>query len=436
MHWGAVMSTSPVSLVCALTISSLTLACGSSERADSDAGTDADASIDGGSMPDGGKEPTPRLAPSDVAVLFPLPTSLAATSALTLDAKAAGGALLSEARFDDIEVFAEGAPPEFAYDRFRIVAMRVDPCFPDLAALEINPAACQRQIRLVAQPLSELDGVVRAEDAAIHLLYDLEAERFNEVVDALVALRGDRPIDPKEVLGVSPVLADEGEKGPIGAALRALILEHVGPKQLRRFTFVRGDENFSWHWGGRDVGADGKLSKVVIPGITPNDTDDGTSQTIGANVGLITVAPATPFSEKLESLMGDDDCGPMPPIGCAEFALKHTAEEIRTGLETAFAIENPNKNSPETVDCASCHEAGPLRARAEQLGKSTEDLDRFSSRTWNLTLGNRPEQIGAPNQVRAFGYFHTDSILSQRTVNEAAAVADALNAMLSARSNP
>jgi hypothetical protein len=410
---------------------------------DDDPGDDGsleDAGIDDAAAPDDGDDTdgddtdgddedavTKRLAPSDLAVLFPLPASVDSAALLRLDADALNGPLLSEAQFAAIPVF-QNQVPAVAYDDFRIVGMRVDPCFPDLGALKTNPAACRRQIRLVAQPfVSGFEGVVFTEDEAIHLLYDLDAAAFNDVLERLVALRGDRPVDANAVLGVHPQLASEGEDGPTGAALRALILEHVGPKQLKRYTFVRGDENFTWIWGGLDVTASA-LVPVAIHGLATELADH--TQEITANFGLMDIYPRTPEADGLEALMGDNACAENAPIGCAEVALSRPAEQIQAALTTALAIENPKRHSPESVDCASCHQAGPLSARAvRDFGKSTAGIEHYES-SWNLALGNSAELTGAPNRVRAFGYFSTEPVLSQRTVNEAAAVADAVNRLL------
>jgi len=252
-------------------------------------------------------------------------------------------------------------------------------------------------------------------DSAIHLLYDLDADAFRAVLDQLVSLRGDAEVDVHEILGVNPVLAAEGEEGATLAALRELILDHVGPGQLGRFTFMLGNESFTWQFGGLDV--DGAtLTPVAIHGIEVDDENHGHEQFISANGRLMFVAPTTAKSRTLEALMGDNDCGPMPPFGCAAFALKHTDAEIEAGLAMALRIENPRLETAETVDCGSCHQAGPLRARAEALGKSSAGLPRFSSR-WNLTLSNAAELTGAPNRVRAFGYFHAEPVLSQRERN-------------------
>jgi hypothetical protein len=127
--------------------------------------------------------------------------------------------------------------------------------------------------------------------------------------------------------------------------------------------------------------------------------------------------------------MGVLDCGARPEPGCNAWRYNASSDAMKTALQTALDIENPRRQNPDTVDCASCHAAGPLRDRAENKGIAPMGLVRFTS-SWPLGLINQHELKGDPRRVRAFGYFGDRPAFSQRTVNETAAVADAVNAML------
>ena len=216
----------------------------SADGAESDAAPFVDAFV-----------PPPRgpLGLNDVSVLFPLPVSAASDELLALSSEGDDGVLLTRDHFDAIEVFE--AETE-AYERFRVVALRVDPCFPDLAALSTAPSSCRPQLRLVAQPLFDfVDGSsVGASDSAIHLLYDLPASQLAGVVSALVEVADG---DLSAPLGVDPVIEREGLSGNRASRLRALVLENCGPSTLRQVTFMRGDDPFTWQFGGFDVRVDG-----------------------------------------------------------------------------------------------------------------------------------------------------------------------------------
>lgn len=399
--------------------------CQATEVVEDDGGVPPDARLnEDAQLP----PPTGPLGLNDVSILFPLPTRVSSPHTLRLSSPGNGGPLLSRADFDRIPVFAEDPQPELEYEDFHVVGARVDPCFPDLAALTNDPASCRRQIRLVAQPL--VDGALAepstvAQDSAIHLLFDLDVASFDALVAVLVALREDRPSDPTEVLDVHPVLRSEGEGGSVGTALRALILEHAGPATLSKFTFMRGDENFFWDFGGVKVEGESR-TPIAIHGIEATEEADPYTQFIGFDFGPVTVHPPTDHSRSMEVLFGERSSD---VVGGEGFSFTGTLEEQRAAHEAAQRIENPRERHPENVDCASCHLAGPLRARFEETGGAGSDRFRFRS-GFDLTLTTPAEFVGQPNRVRAFGYFHSSPSLSQRAVNESAAVAEALNAML------
>lgn len=413
-------------LVCAL----VAWGCHGGEAVTDDGGTAHDAQANDAYVP---PLPVPEgpLGLNDVSILFPLPSRVSSPHTLLLSSAGKGGPLLSRADFDRIPVFAEDPRPELAYDTFHVVAMRVDPCFPDLAALTHDPASCRRQIRLVAQPLADGEAdhpITFAQDSAIHLLFDLDAEPFDALVGALVALRAGRAFDAGEVLDVHPVLRSEGEGGPLGAALRALILEHAGPATLSQYTFMRGDENFVWDFGGVRVRGE-ERTPIAIHGIEAGEATDPRRQIIAFDFEPVAVTPATAHSRSIEVLFGARRFDDLEMPGEGEFYFPGTPDEQRAAIAAALRIENPDELHPENVDCASCHVAGPVRARFEAATSPATDLPRFRS-GFDLTLSTAPAFVGQPNRVRAFGYFHETPVLSQRTVNESAAVATALNAML------
>lgn len=116
-----------------------------------------------------------------VSVLFPLPVAPSLEGLLRLDGEGRGGPLLSREIFAAIPVFDGGARGG-AYETWRVVGARIDPCFPTHALLTTNPSMCRRQLRLIAQPNVQDGGVSGpSDDNAIHLLYDLTDEQFNDL---------------------------------------------------------------------------------------------------------------------------------------------------------------------------------------------------------------------------------------------------------------
>ncbi len=355
---------------------------------------------------------------NDVSVLFPLPSTIEEAAQLSLASAGKGGPLLTEARFAAIPVFADNPLPERAYDRWRIVAARIDPCFPDLAVLVSNPAACRR-LRLVAQPLAtDPLGAVVADDAAIHLLYDLSAADFDAMTVAWLAVATDQTRDPRTTLGIHPVIANEGLAGPTATTLREVaITTYAGAATLSQYTFVEG-RGVAWEFGGLRVDGAGQ-NALPIHGI-----EDASGQvTVSDTDGVFGVSPASAEVRAMEPLAGEVTGG---GVGGGEVTLTASAAAITAALRMTLTVDDPTLLNADTVDCASCHLATRARERARTLGASSAGLPRFAIAGFDLSLGDLGSAAASPQQQRAFGYNGREAMWNQRVVNESAAVAAAL----------
>src|SRR5262249_2461067 len=98
---------------------------------------------------------------------------------------------------------------------------------------------------------------------------------------------------------------------------------------------------------------------------------------------------------------------------------------IETAYGAALRIENPARHDPDTIGCVSCHVATGARSWIERNRPwdGAEHPDRYSSER-NLALTS--EVAGKTTSLRAFGHLGFSSAISQRTVNETAAVLDRL----------
>ncbi|HYD46789.1 MAG TPA: hypothetical protein VEB21_00485, partial [Terriglobales bacterium] len=184
---------------------------------------------------------------------------------------------------------------------------------------------------------------------------------------------------------------------------------------LSRLTFMQL-QNFNvneWMFGGFDV-VDGTLVPIDI-------IDAGSQRQRFINVFLESeedfVASVDPKP------LGDDDISLLFNSNNARAASN---EAIAAAETAALRIENPNVHTTETVSCVACHVATQARLWTERsLGRSSEGHpDRFTAAA-DLSLNSETKLI--PGSLRAFGYLHRKVAISQRTVNETAAVAAALN---------
>lgn len=362
--------------------------------------------------------PAAEVGLNDVSVLFPLPPTPDAAAQLSLSSPGRGGPLLTSAQFAAIPVFADNPLPERAYDRWHIVAARIDPCFPDLGAIATNPAACRRQLRLVAQPLvDDGTGHTAADDASIHLLYDLPAADFDALVRAWLAVGTDQTRDHRATLGVHPTIAFEGLTGPTATTLRGLITQYAGGATLSQFTFVEG-RGVAWEFGGLRVD-NGNLNALPIHGI-----EDASGQVTASDTnGVFSVSPASADARAMDPLAGEFTPG---PVGGGEVKLTASADAIATALRMTLTIDDPTQKNADTVDCAACHLATRARERAATLGASSSGFDHFTQDDYDLGLGDLGSAAASPQQQRAFGYNGTTAMWNQRVINESAAVAATL----------
>lgn len=371
--------------------------------------------------PQGPVEPPPvggpRLTLNDVSFLLPLPAVNREASLLSLADDGAMGPLLPKRLSDGLPVLVEGEKAEQLYGELRVLSVRVDPCFPG----STPPAApsCLKQVRLVAQPLTVKDGVLTTRDATVHLFYTLPDDAFAKVmatVFELDAAAGDLTDGP---LDVHPVIRRQGLDGPYHGKLKARLLEVCGLATLTRVAFMAVDRaGAQWRFGAFNV-VGGALVDDTIPRLPSLKVQ--VFQEFGTesfrNGALLPGAP----NDALDTLLRESDM---------RFADPRTLDRA---LTSALRIEHPDRSSPKTIDCASCHVATRARHNAERFHQvdSSGHADFFTAPGFDLT--RLDEVKDEPRALRAFGYFGRDSAFSQRTINESAAVAKALEALRPSR---
>jgi hypothetical protein len=219
-------------------------------------------------------------------------------------------------------------------------------------------------------------------------------------------------------------LIKEGERGPYGDALRAMISSRCTPKALSRVAFMRGFRIFTWDFGSFDV-REGRLSPVTIHGLGPSDHRGGLVQSTTANGPLLGVGPKTADSQALSPLFGEPDCDRSLGTGCNDMKISATGEALRAAYARALEIEDPTKKHADEVDCGSCHIAGPVRGRLEAMGRAPAGVARFTS-PWPTAAEPGAGYLADARRFRAFGYFDSDPLVAQRTANESAAIAAAI----------
>lgn len=355
----------------------------------------------GGTGGTGGETPAgPSLGLNDVSVLFPMPAGNNPPGYLEADAEGMRGELLPKDVYDAIPQFPVTPSQGLVFNRMHVLSVRFDGCGGGVDA-------CEPEIRLVMQPLDSGD----ARDSALHLFYRLDHEEMAEVVSKLRAMRALAPEATVEgPLDVHPALVAQGVEGAYGTALRELILTHAGEENLVRMTFfLRAPPvNEVWFFGGFDRDGETLTSMNVVGVGTDPQRVILTKSNIAYTYDLLPIG-ATP-----------EDGSVLYSSGAAEDA---TEDERSEAFASYLRVDDPTVYVPDHLPCAGCHISTYVTAEAtRKYGLDATTFEDGYTSTRDLTM--RGAAATTPSSLRAFGWFEGEAMISQRTINETAHVAD------------
>ncbi len=367
---------------------------------------------------------------NDLSVLFPMAKSRAEFDAGYLAASAIGrgGPLLPSSLYVSatgsplaaIGPLPPGSDAGLPYSALRMAAFRVDPCFGQIGPIT-DLAQCKYQLRIVFQPLSFSEATATtlastsAMDGAIHAFYSLTLKELTslmgELIQARLANGGDGPLGP---LAVHPILATQGLQGMHAHALRAIVLKYAGSQNLTRFTmFISRDLQTRWDFQGFDV-ANEVTKPMEIAALPPRTTL--VSYSVGSGGKL--------FGAFVPATMSPDN---MQLLGNLSRARAASESAQKSALNAALKIENPNIHSAESIDCASCHMAGPgrsLTAMADLRLSVGGNPNAFRSDPKFISLldmaQTTPIDLKNGLNVHMFSYRGTEPMIAQRVINETA----------------
>lgn len=354
---------------------------------------------------------------NDVSYLMPLPATVGDDQLLGLEAPGNGGALLPPAFVEKIPVLAFGMNREETNAALRVIAVRIDPCFP-----LPTPQSCQRQIRLVWQPIEmSRRNQVQTVDAALHSFYVLTDAEFKSLLKDIGSWKKKYKVKTDLVpLQVHPAWATEGDRSPALADFHNVVKKYAGVGNLTRVTamVLRGAGDM-WAFAGFEV-RNGDLEMAPVPRL------NGRLSQAFINVAV----PADQFAGGgiSPTPKGDDTFN---NIAAESVRLGEGTEElIRQEVKAAFRVENPKNFNPENMDCVSCHVAQPaiqwvLNKRPELKADQIWNSEIYKNAKYDLK--NMSPELSNTQMIRGLGYFGRNMAISQRVINESAEVADLLN---------
>jgi hypothetical protein len=332
------------------------------------------------------------LGLNDVSILLPLPPSTQAPVISTL------GGLVPSDVFTRVVVMPGDVDVSGGIDEFHLVAIRFDLCDRP------TPGACATgddgRLRLVFQPVF-LSGMPQANDVAVHAFYPIPNGELAGVVDELRALAK---------LSSTPTGAPlrlTAQSAAYNDALRALVMRYAGAAKLTRMTLFAQNAftaSLNWAFRGEELKG-GAFAPIEIPTVSQVQ-----QRTI--LVGGDTTYQTMPVA--------DSPAGFALAIDSAAFGAASPAAQMQA-LEAMAEIQNPLKQTAETVQCLGCHVTTFLTARRAQVAgvDPTAVTGRYSSR-FDLTMTGM--STANNRSLRAFGYLFAEPMISQRVINDSAQV--------------
>ena len=113
------------------------------------------------------------------------------------------------------------------------------------------------------------------------------------------------------------------------------------------------------------------------------------------------------------------------PLRVAETRPLLVTDAIRNGFARAVELQDPNKETSESVECVSCH----LTEGARRVGATEYGLTTTSAFQSTRSLAYQRD-LGAVTNLRMFAYNRRFVSVTQRVANEAAVIADSFQQAL------
>ena len=360
---------------------------------------------------------------TDVSILYPLPTSGGSGSMLAPTAEDAFGPLLPSSAFDTVmgarALDRTTTTPPSGYPQLGVVSLRIDPCSARKGA-----GTCTSEVRLVFQALydktsSSPDGDpsvgTAATDGALHVAYDVPEAELVVMMKQILTLKAAAGDLASQILEPHPILVKQGLEGTFATGLRAIVLEHLGGNRIARITSF--DHNMDpdsdgWNFEVFDsVG--GTLTRKDVPKLGRQAQLIAGSEAFAPTIGDTFVFEAPTGNDQVGALVNSSR--PAPGAAGAQSALQ-------PAFDASLRIQNPTLHNAETTDCGNCH----LAEGAKLVGASVFSLTSTAAFTHpTRNLGYRSDRTSVTN-FHAFGYLHRRVSIMQRTANESALVADAM----------
>ena len=333
----------------------------------------------------------------NLSILLPLPKKII-TDSPGLDTPNCSRPIFEKSLFEEVpELLQAPNSVDEQYRSMRLVGIRFD--------------FRSDELRLVYQPLYKISArhKHRAEDAGLHLFFRMPRTRLiaeqNKLLEAYPRL-------PLDKLGIHPAITDKTSMAPIEK-----LLCEVAKEPLFKVTFmnVRGGRMI-WNFGGfliheEHSGRRLRGQDVVIANSDGLFMDEGDAD---MSVQRVTRFSGSYQAQVLPRVVRGDNLS-------ALFAVRGSipVDEIRSIRRSVDRIENPKLNTPQTVDCTSCHATESARIALEDQHNSKPSVEAYAlPKGYELDQSINRESLRNTANFRAFGYIDDQACINRRVLNE------------------
>jgi hypothetical protein len=323
----------------------------------------------------------------------------------------------------DSDGLTPGASPTLVYSHMRAVAFRLDPCFANIGPV-VDESTCQNQIRVIFQSLTYSKGSTTAVDGAVHVFYSLTRPEFIAALDEVIAARQANDPESSDLgpLAVHPLVATQGLGGPMSKALNDVVVKYASSANILRLTqFLAGNLDTVWNFSGVDV-ASGQVTAMQIASLPKGTTDETFFLGFGALLTGGTFSPTTTSADDMQILTNSTN------------ATAASATVQKAAYDSALRVQNPGFDSPNTIDCASCHtaQAAQVVVGENLLGfSSAGNANAFVPDPTFVSAADdgqtTPITTSSPFNLHAFSYSGSNAMINQRVINETAALVAYVN---------
>jgi hypothetical protein len=339
---------------------------------------------------------------ADVSILYPLPDTI--DQLVQPSEQAAFGQLFPEPLFPTVI-----GPVDIgtSYLDMRLIALRLDPCSAR--------KSCNAEVRAIFQPVViGPGGELTVADGAIHVFYGMPQAELVAVLKQILVLKKAHGggIAYGDKLGPQPILLATGLDGEFARELHTLVLDHLGESRIERFTEFNHQVPLRDRWDFyRFERVAGDLVRQDIATTTANEQQVTGTQTDPLDAGGIAmVAP------QLDS----------PVVAIVdENRPADVTDAIRDGFSRAVELQDPTKQTSESIDCVSCH----LAEGARRVGSTEYGLTTTAAFQSDRSLAYQRD-IGAVTDLHMFAYVGRYVSVTQRVANESAVTAEAMQHLL------